>query len=239
MLAIAVGTAACGTAATFTRARTLVSPARPGEIIPVCADYAAPVSAAPRVPRLGRPPAASPEQVIDLALDAYLRGLRVDVSAIAAQLRLGRTTVYRWFGSREGLLGEVLVRAADPLVDEARAHAEGSGVAALLDTFDRLNHSLVEAPALRTFVEQEREVALRVITSGAGVVDPHLVRRITDLIRAEVEAGAYEPHVDPETLGFAIVRLAEAFLLNDVVAGVRSDVSRLRAVEAALLGAQT
>ena len=187
-------------------------------------------------PRVGRPPAASRDQVVDAAMHSYLRGRRVDVQAIAGGLGLGRTTIYRWFGSREGLLGEVLVRAADPLLDDARASARGRGGSALLDTFDRFNHSLGEAPALRTFVEQERELAIRVITSGAGVVDPHLVGRITAIIDEEVEAGRYDPPVDPGTLGFAIVRLAEAFLLNDVVAGVRSDVSRLRAVEAALLG---
>src|SRR3954447_1306397 len=186
--------------------------------------------------RIGRPPAASREQVLELAMGRYLRGRRVDLQAIAAELGLGRTTLYRWFGGREGLLGEVLVRAADPLLDAARREARGRGGAALLDTFDRFNRDLVAAPALRTFVELEGALALRVITSGAGVVDPHLVGRITALIEDEVEAGTYEPPVDAATLGFAIVRLAEAFLLDDVVAGIRADVGRLRAVEAALLG---
>jgi AcrR family transcriptional regulator len=185
---------------------------------------------------VGRRPAATREQVVEMAMAVYLRGGRVDVQAIAAELGLGRTTIYRWFGSREGLLGEVLIRAADPLLDAARVAARGRGGRALLETFDRFNRSLVAAPALRAFVEQERELALRIITSGAGVVDPHLVGRITAIIQAEVDAGRYEPPVDAATLGFAIVRLAEAFLLNDVVAGVRGDVGRLRAVEAALLG---
>ncbi len=38
------------------------------------------------------------------------------------------------------------------------------------------------------------------------------------------------------TLAYAIVKLAEAFLFNDAVAGIRGDVDRLREVEAALLG---
>jgi hypothetical protein len=37
-------------------------------------------------------------------------------------------------------------------------------------------------------------------------------------------------------LGYAIVKLAQAFLFNDQVAGIRGDVDRLREVEAALLG---
>ena len=79
----------------------------------------------------------------------YLRGQRVDVQAIAAELKIGRATVYRWFGSREALLGEVLVRAADPLLDGARAEARGRGGRALLDTFDRFNRSLVGASSRR------------------------------------------------------------------------------------------
>jgi AcrR family transcriptional regulator len=166
----------------------------------------------------------------------YLRGRRVDVQAISAELGLGRTTVYRWFGSREGLIGEVLVRAAEPLLDEARAEARGRGGPALLDTFDRFNRGLAAAPALRQFVEQERDAALRIITSGAGIVQPRIVARITGLIEEEVRAGAYDSPVDPGTLGYAIVRLAEAFLFNDAAAGMRGDVDRLREVEAAILG---
>jgi hypothetical protein len=37
-------------------------------------------------------------------------------------------------------------------------------------------------------------------------------------------------------LGYAIVKLAQAFLFNDAVVGIRGDVDRLREVEAALLG---
>jgi AcrR family transcriptional regulator len=166
----------------------------------------------------------------------YLRGLRVDVQEVANELGLGRTTIYRWFGSREGLIGEVLVRAAEPLLEDARAQTVGRGPRALLDTFDRFNRSLAEAPALRQFLQREREAALRVITSSAGPVQPRMVAAITALIEQEVAAGAYEPAIDPATLGYAIVRLAEAFLFNDAIADVRGDVDRLREVEAAILG---
>jgi AcrR family transcriptional regulator len=188
----------------------------------------------PTVPRRGRPAAASRNDVLDAALYRYLRGRRVDVQAIAAELGLGRTTIYRWFGSREELIGEVVFRAAEPLIEAARAGARGRGGDALLDTFDRLNRSFAEASALREFVEQEREVALRIITSSAGNFQPRMVARIATLIDDEVRAGAYDPPVEPPTLAYAIVRLAEAFLFND--AGMRSDVDRLRDVEAAILG---
>jgi AcrR family transcriptional regulator len=189
------------------------------------------VSARPR----GRRPAASREDVLESALERYLRGRRVDVQAIAVELGLGRTTIYRWFGSREGLLGEVIVRAAEPVFDTARAQARGSGGIALLDTFDRINRDLAAAAALRSFLALERD-ALRILTSSAGGVHPRMVARITGFVEDEVRRGAFSSPVDPATLGYAIVRLAEAFLFNDATAALRGDVERLREIEAALLG---
>jgi AcrR family transcriptional regulator len=184
----------------------------------------------------GRPAAASREDVIDAGLHRYLRGRRVDVQAIASELGVGRATIYRWFGSRERLIGEVIIRATEPALSEARTGLKGKGGKGLLDTFDRFNRALADAPALRAFVERERDAALRIITSGAGLVQPRMVELIAALISEEADAGTYEPPVDPATLGYAIVRLAEAFLFNDAVAGIRGDVDRLREVEAALLG---
>jgi len=186
--------------------------------------------------RRGRRAAATREEVLALVMHRYLRGLRVDVQAIALELGLGRTTIYRWFGSRDELIGEVIVRAAEPVLEEARRGARGKGAEALLDTFDRFNRGIASSTALRRFVERERDAALRVITSSGGCVQPRIVAMITALIAEEVSAGAYQPPVDPATLGYAIVRLAEAFIFSDAAAGIRGDVDRLREVEAALLG---
>ena len=172
--------------------------------------------------------------MLDAALHRYLRGRRIDVRSIAGELGLGRSTVYRWFGSRERLVGEVLVRAVEPVLADARASAGGHGATALLETFDRVNRALAAAPALRAFLEQERD-ALRILTSSVGVVQPRMVEKVTAMIEDEVRAGAFDPPVEPATLGYAIVRLAEAFLYSDAD-GLRGDVERLREVEAALLG---
>src|SRR5947208_8290471 len=194
-----------------------------------------PMSSVPSVRPPGRPAAATREQVLATALHHYLRGRRVDVQAIAAELGLARTTIYRWFGSREALIGEVLFAAAEPLLIRARKESRGRGARRLLDTFDRFNRSLADAPALRRFVESERDAALRIITSGAGTLQPRIVASIQVVIDDEVRAGRYQPPIDTSSLAYAIVRLAEAFLFNDAVAGMRGDVDRLREVEAALL----
>ncbi|TMK73027.1 MAG: hypothetical protein E6G49_06055 [Actinobacteria bacterium] len=66
-------------------------------------------------------------------------------------------------------------------------------------------------------------------------MQPQMVAMITELIEEEARAGRYDPPVEPAVLGYAIVRLAEAFLFNDAALGSRGDLDRLREVEAALL----
>jgi AcrR family transcriptional regulator len=186
----------------------------------------------PRGPRA----AATRGDVLASARRRYLDGQRVDVRAVAAEVGVSRATVYRWFGSREALLGEVIAREAEEFFARMREGVKGQGAPALLETFDRINHGLTRATALRRFVEQEREVALRTLTSSGGRVQPAAVAAIASMIEDEVRAGAYDPPVDPATLAYAIVRLAEAFIYNDALAGIRGDVEGLRQVEAVLLG---
>jgi AcrR family transcriptional regulator len=183
----------------------------------------------------GRPAAASREDVIAAGLYRYLRGQRVDVQAIAAELGLGRATIYRWFGSREKLLGTIIAQATEPVLMAARKGQRGKGGPGLLNTFDRFNRALADAPALRAFLDQEHDAALRIIASDASVAQARVIELIEGMITEEVEAGNYVAPLDPSTLAFAIVKLGQAFLFNDAVVGMRGDVDRLREVEAALL----
>lgn len=186
----------------------------------------------------GRAPGASRDEVLAAAIGRYARCERIDVVALAGELGVARASIYRWFGSREGLMGEVLVTTAEQLVDGARARAVGTGAGRLLSTFDLINRGLAGSRALRWFLREERGVALRMLASGAGPVQPVMVRRIREVIDEEVGAGRYRPPTDPQTLAYAIVRLAEAFLFNDVVADLRGDVRALHRVQAALLGVE-
>lgn len=174
--------------------------------------------------------------MLSLARCRYLAGERVDVTLIASELGVGRATIYRWFGSREDLLGEVIARELERLIAVSRARVRRRGGAGLLQIFDRINRALAEAVPLRRLLEQERDAALRLLTSSTGVVQPRAVAGVESLIAEEVDAGRYAPPADPGTLAYALVRLAEAFLYNDAAAGIRGEHERLHEVEAALLG---
>jgi AcrR family transcriptional regulator len=173
--------------------------------------------------------------VLGLVTQLYLDGERVDITLVAGRLGLGRATIYRWFGSREALLGEVVARQLELLVARKRAQVRRRGPMGLLDVLDRVNQTLTSSRAVRRLLEHERHGAMRMLTSSAGVVEPRAVACVQALIEEEMSAG-YEPPTDPATLAYALVHLRHAFLWNDATNAVRGDYERLREVQAALLG---
>jgi AcrR family transcriptional regulator len=186
--------------------------------------------------RPGRPAASTREAALELATERFLVGERVDMQAIARELGLARATMHRWFQTRELLLGEVLGTLAEHRMAAIRSQVASDGVRAVLDTLDRFNREVAANRGVRALLAQEQERALRILTSSAGQVQPRVVASIAGLLDAEVQAGRFVPPIPTEVLAYAIVRLGEAFLYNDALAGIRGDTERLRQVEAALLG---
>lgn len=186
--------------------------------------------------RPGRPAASTREAALKLATKRFLAGERVDMQALARELGLARATMHRWFQTRELLLGELLATLGEQRLEALRREAGGSGALALLDTFDRFNREIVASRGMRALLAQEQERALRILTSSAGLVQPRMVAAVERMIDAEVQAGAFVPSIPTDVLAYAIARLAEAFIYNDALAGIRGDIERLRQVEGALLG---
>ena len=176
--------------------------------------------------------------MLALVTELYLEGQRVDITVVAARLGLGRATIYRWFGSRDTLLGEVIARQLELLVARKRAQVSRRGAVGLLEVLDAVNQTLTRSRAVGRLLEQERHGAMRLLTSSAGVVEPRAVACVQALIEEEMASG-YEPPADAATLAYALVHLRHAFLWNDATSGVRGDYERLREVQAALLGIRT
>lgn len=194
------------------------------------------VSVAEHPRKRGPAPGATREEVVERARADFLACRRIDVQAIAGACGIGRATLYRWFGSREQLIGEAMFGVVGQRMAEARALAGGHGAPALLDTLDLVYRGLSAAPHVRAFIEQDRATALRLMTSSSGPLHPRMVDAIRALIDDEVDRGDYTPPTDPATLAYVLVRLAEGLLFNYADDDMPKDLDRMREVVAALLG---
>src|SRR5271169_5104090 len=142
---------------------------------------------------------AQPQDGLEIAKATFLNGDRVDMGTLAAQLATSRSTLYRWFGSREQLLEEVLVVLAQDFSAAARAEAAGEGDARVLDFARRVMNATAQFQPLRSFVENEPQLALRLLIGERGAVHSRLVQALFEVVseaHSVEEATALDTHLD-------------------------------------------
>jgi AcrR family transcriptional regulator len=180
----------------------------------------------------------TPLDAFKLARKKWLQGERLDIGRLAAELGVGRATVFRWVGTRENLYGEVCSALFQQQLERSIADARGSGLDRLLDAVERLLHSLSSATPLRRFVADDPEFALRVLTSRHSPVQHRSTLAIKQLIDDAVEAGHMKPALPSDELAYIVVRITESFLYRDVMTGAEADIDAAIAAIRILLAAE-
>jgi AcrR family transcriptional regulator len=179
----------------------------------------------------------TPLDALHLARRRWAAGERLDMGALSRELGISRATLYSWVGSKERLIGEVIWSFAEQGVRQAREAASGSGVDYIVDVVERFIRLNASFEPLRRLMEQDPELALRVLTSKHGPVQGRMIAVARDLLTEQVEAGALTPALDLDTLAYLMVRVAESFLYSDVIAGSEPDVDKAVEAERVLLHA--
>jgi AcrR family transcriptional regulator len=182
------------------------------------------------------PPARVPREIFFAAHRCYVSGQRLDMQALARQLKVGRATLYRRAGNREELLDEVIWwHARRALAASARDAGRLVGAARICAVVAGLLRRVEADSVLRAFLESDPEVALRILTGTRSRVQRGIAATFCAVVDLETERGNFATELDTSTLAYAIVRLGEGFLYADVIADRPPDVDRAITVIDALL----
>lgn len=195
------------------------------------------IALAPIVAGVGRPvDDLAAVAVLDAAADHLRRfGLgRWSVDDVADAAGVGRTSVYRWFGSRDDLVHAVLARElrqtllAVGAATEAVESFDDQAVEAALVCLDALEGSVVDH-----LLRHDPQAVLPLLTTGAG---PLIALARAALAPALVRAGVASTDEQAAVVAESLARLGLSFVLTrDTVVPV-DDPAALRASVAALVG---
>jgi AcrR family transcriptional regulator len=180
---------------------------------------------------------ATPLDALRLAQEALLAGDTLDMGVLAARLGLSRATLYRWVGSKERLLGEVLWSMAADAMDAAVEEASGSGPEFVAEVIERYMTSALRFEPLWRFVARDPEYALRVLASRHSPMQRRSIAAVQRVLDEQASAGAIEPALALDKLAYLIVRIVESFLYTDVITGGEPDVGAATDAVRALLSA--
>ncbi|WP_202980269.1 QsdR family transcriptional regulator [Marinobacter fonticola] len=163
---------------------------------------------------------ATPDDAFRKARDHWLKGERIHLASLAVELNIGRATLFRWVGNKDLLLGEILWSLYAPLRERARRKVSGNGIEHVVGVYHRINATLLNDAALRRFISQDPEYALRILTSASSTIHNRVVQANTRMLWEQIDAGHLkQPAMKTESLSYFMVRLAESCLYSDVICG--------------------
>ena len=159
---------------------------------------------------------------LELAQEMFLRGERLDMGTLSARLGIGRTTLYRWVGDRESLIGEALAELTELTWDQVARDARGSGPERAIHTGRRFMELTAGFPPLREFAEREPQLALRVLLAPDGAVQAQIRAGFQRALEESVPAGE---EISPELVDIA-VQVGTALEWAPIAIGAEPEIER-------------
>jgi AcrR family transcriptional regulator len=181
------------------------------------------------------------------ALDAFLAarrrflaGERIDMTALAQELGVNRVTLYRWVGSREQLLVEVVWSLARRTLDALEADAPGGaagrgGEQRAVTILMAFLEATLAHPGMQRWLAEEGESAMRLLTRHETDFQPRLIAAVEALLAAEERAGRLDLGADRHEVAYALVRVIESYTYLDLITGEAPEAGRARPIFARLV----
>jgi AcrR family transcriptional regulator len=167
--------------------------------------------------------AVLPRPTLDDALrigrHKFLAGERIDMSAVADELGINRVTLYRWIGSRDRLLVEVIWLLADRALTASDRSTKAQGAERIVQITTKFIDTVIANPGMKSWLVEEGEQAMRLLTRHETDFQPRLIGAIERLLTDERDADRLHIPVDLHDLAYVIVRLIESYIYLDLITG--------------------
>ena len=168
---------------------------------------------------------------VRLARRRWLAGERVDMSAMAAELDVNRVTLYRWLGSREALLVDIVWELAEQTLSDVDARTRARGPERVVAVVTGFVELVIANPGMQRWLADEGELAMRLLTRSDRGFQPRLIGWVETLLERE----RVELDADRREVAYVIVRVIESYTYLDLILGERPDARRAEPILRLLL----
>jgi AcrR family transcriptional regulator len=177
----------------------------------------------------------TPLDAFRLARRKFLAAERIDMSALADELGVNRVTLYRWVGSREQLLVEVIWSLGSRTLSNVDKRVRAKGSERVVRVVTRFLEDVISNEGMRRWLAEEGELAMRLLTRHDTDFQPRLIEAIEQILREESDAGRLDLPVNLHEVAYVIVRLIESYTYLDLITGEAPDAQRAEPVLRLLL----
>lgn len=188
--------------------------------------------------QLGQPPSKPRPDALaafKLARRKMLRCERIDINALADELGVNRVTIYRWVGSRQQLVGEVVWSLVERTIDRERERIRIPGRRGAAAVLTASVHAIARHPGWNHLLDTEGDATVRLWTRSDSGFQPRLIAKFEQLLDDSADPNEPPVGVSNSELAFAALRLSESFVYRKHITGEEPDLDAVGPVLGLLL----
>ncbi len=157
------------------------------------------------------------------------------MGAIAGELGVNRVTLYRWFGSRDDFIVEVVWSLALTTFKWVEDKVTSEGPERIVDVVTGFLDTIITNPGMQRWLGEEGEHAMRLLTGRSTDFQQRLIGEVQRRLEEQANSSRLLPPVDLHELAYVIVRLIESYTYLDLITGERPEARRAEPILRMLL----
>ncbi|MCZ6618401.1 MAG: QsdR family transcriptional regulator [Gammaproteobacteria bacterium] len=166
-----------------------------------------------------------PIDLHSLARQWFIDAKRIELQKLAVELGISRATAYRWAGSAEQLVGEVLASLVDETFRQVVQRTTSTGSDRVFEVLERGMQYAHRFRPLRQFLANNAQLGLKIVASRHSPVQERTIANLKQLLEQEVRGGYMTLPVEPAVMAYALTRIVESFLYADLIIGATPDLA--------------
>lgn len=164
-------------------------------------------------------PQATPLEVFKQARRLWQQNKRISIGELANNVGVSRVTLYRWVGSKDRLIEEILWSLAKPTFKNAIKSAPGNGIEHVVATHHRFMTDMGNYDPMRRFVYENPTVAIRIQTNDPASAHGRIIEASAAHLAEQEALGHLRLPSSPERLAEMIAFTGGALLYSALVGG--------------------
>ncbi len=157
------------------------------------------------------------------------------MGVLADELGVNRVTLYRWFGSRDDFIVEVVWSLALRTFDYVEGKVSVQGAERIVAIVTGFLDTIIGNPGVRRWLAEDGEHAMRLLTGRRTTFQQRLIGAVQELLEEEEKSAQLDLPIDLHELAYVIVRLIESYTYLDLITGEQPDAARAEPILRMLL----
>ncbi len=157
------------------------------------------------------------------------------MGVLADELGVNRVTLYRWFGSRDDFIVEVVWSLALRTFDYVEAKVTVQGAERVVAVITGFLDTIISNPGMQRWLGEDGEHAMRLLTGRRTNFQQRLIDAVQGMLDEEDRASKLEVPIDLHELAYVIVRVIESYTYLDLITGEQPEAKRAEPILRMLL----